>query len=173
VREELQQPIRNAACGGTHRLMGFSYAVNKRIQRGKSITGEFRRAQIFLADYHRYTFTLQNADGSFSTEWFNRRGSNPDVDRRLKTSGHVLEWLSFSLSDEELRNPRMVKAVNYLSGILLADESRTWEVGPLCHSLHALRIYQRRVFKSAEGVPALAEQPQAETAQQGTLPLKQ
>ena len=41
ITEELQQPIRGAACGGTHRLMGFSYAVNKRIQRGKPVTGEF------------------------------------------------------------------------------------------------------------------------------------
>ncbi len=43
ITEELRQPIRGAACGGTHRLMGFSYAVNKRIHRGKEVTGEFAR----------------------------------------------------------------------------------------------------------------------------------
>ncbi|MGD9721642.1 MAG: hypothetical protein AB7O59_05860 [Pirellulales bacterium] len=150
VREELAQPIRGAACGGTHRLMGFSYAVNKRQQRGKPMVGEFRRAQIFINDYHRYTFGLQNPDGSFSTEWFVRKGSDPSIDRRLKTSGHILEWISFSLSDDELREPRMMKAVDYVASILEANDKHTWEIGPLGHGLHALAIYDSRVFKPAD-----------------------
>ena len=125
VREELKQPIRGAACGGTHRLMGFSYAVNKRIQRGKPVVGQFERARVFVQDYHRYTFSLQNADGSFSTEWFVRRGDSPDIDRRLKTSGHILEWIGFSVSDEELRDPRMIKAVDYVATILLEQRAAT------------------------------------------------
>jgi hypothetical protein len=147
VREELAQPIRGAACGGTHRLMGISYAVNKRAKRGKPIDGEFARGKKFIDDYHRYTFSLQNADGSFSTQWFNRREAKPDVDRRLKTTGHILEWLVFSLSDEELRQPRTVKAVNYLSGILLEGKRKTWEIGPLGHATHALLLYDQRVFQ--------------------------
>jgi hypothetical protein len=147
VQEELKQPIRGAACGGTHRLMGFSYAVNKRIQRGKPIVGEFARAQKFIQDYHRYTISLQNPDGSFSTEWFVRRGNSPDIDRRLKTSGHILEWMAFSVSDEELRDPRMVKAADYLATLLIANDGHKWEIGPLGHGLHALAIYNSRVFK--------------------------
>jgi hypothetical protein len=150
VREELKQPIRGAACGGTHRLMGFSYAVNKRIQRGKPIVGQFQRAQTFVQDYHRYTFGLQNADGSFSTEWFTRRGDSPDIDRRLKTSGHILEWIAFSLSNDELRDPRMVKAVDYLAQLLLKNSQHTWEIGPLGHGLHALAIYHNRMFPSSQ-----------------------
>ena len=69
-------------------------------------TGEFVRAQKFINDYHRYTFSLQNPDGSFSTQWFTRREADPDVDRRLKTTGHIAEWLAFSLSDKEMRDPR-------------------------------------------------------------------
>jgi hypothetical protein len=150
IHEELKQPIRGAACGGTHRLMGFSYAVNKRLQRGQPIVGEFKRAQTFINDYHRYTFGLQNPDGSFSTEWFVRKGDNPDVDRRLKTSGHILEWIGFSLSDQDLRDPRMIKAVDYVATILQKNDKRTWEIGPLGHGLHALAIYDRRVFKPAD-----------------------
>ena len=145
IHEELKQPIRGAACGGTHRLMGFSYAINKRILRGKPMTGEFLRAQKFINNYHRYTFSLQNPDGSFSTDWFTRRGANPDVDRRLKTTGHVAEWLAFSMSDEEMRDPRMTKAIDYLATILLGDQSRTWEIGPLGHGLHALAVYDARL----------------------------
>lgn len=131
--------------------MGLSYSVNKRLQRGKPIVGEFRRAQTFIQDYHRYTFSLQNPDGSFSTEWFTRRGNNPDVDRRLKTSGHILEWISFSLSPQELADPRMIKAVDYVATILEKNDRHTWEIGPLGHGLHALSIYHDRMFKDGEG----------------------
>jgi hypothetical protein len=159
VREELRQPIRGAACGGTHRLMGFSYAVNKRVQRGKPIEGEFRRAQTFIQQYHRYTFSLQNPDGSFSTEWFVRRGDNPDIDRKLKTSGHILEWISFSLSDQELRDPRMIKAVDAVASLLLKHDRHTWEIGPLGHGLHSLAIYDSRVFKNARTqLPSIVEE---------------
>jgi hypothetical protein len=147
IQEELKQPIRGAACGGTHRLMGFSYAVNKRIQRGKPVVGQFQRAQRFIQDYHKYTFSLQNADGSFSTEWFVRKGETPDIDRRLKTSGHILEWIAFSVNDEELRDPRMVKAADYVASLLMKHDGHKWEIGPLGHGLHALAIYNARMFK--------------------------
>jgi hypothetical protein len=147
VREELRAPIRGAACGGTHRLMGYAYAVKKRALKGKEITGDFKRAQVYLRDYHRYTFSLQNPDGSFSTAWFERKGNDPSIDRRIKTSGHILEWISYSLSDEELRDPRMVKAVDYVASAMLANDGHTWEIGPLGHALHALLIYEQRVFK--------------------------
>ncbi len=147
VREELKAPVRGAACGGTHRLMGYSYALKKRAQRGKPITGDFKRAQTYLRDYHRYTFGLQNPDGSFSTAWFERKASDPSIDRRIKTSGHILEWITFSLTDEELRDPRMVKAVDYLATLMLANPRHTWEMGPLGHALHGLLLYDARVFK--------------------------
>ncbi len=148
IREEIKQPIlKTAACGGTHRLMGLVYAVNKRIQRGLPVDGEFQRALTYTQDYQKYAFALQNRDGSFSTKWFERREDTGDVDRKLKTSGHVIEWLAYSLTDEQLRDPRMVKAVDYLASSLLSDTERTWEVGPRGHALHALRIYNRRVFQ--------------------------
>jgi hypothetical protein len=174
IREELKQPIRGAACGGTHRLMGFSYAVNKRIQRGKPIVGEFRRAQTFVQDYHRYTFGMQNPDGSFSTEWFTRRGDSQDIDRRLKTSGHILEWIAFSLSDDELRDPKMVKVVDYLSSLLLKNSQHTWEIGPLGHGLHGLAIYHSRVFpNSGPAWPqSLVSGPEDDGVLQAKLPME-
>ena len=149
VREELKAPIRGAACGGTHRLMGYSYAVKKRIQKGKPITGDFLRAQKYLQDYHRYTFSLQNPDGSFSTAWFERKANEQSIDRKIKTTGHILEWITYSLSDEELRDPRMVKAVDFLATTMLVNDGHTWEIGPQGHALHALLLYEDRVFRNA------------------------
>lgn len=172
IKEELKQPIRGAACGGTHRLMGLSYAVNKRIKRDKPIVGEYGRAQKFIQDYHRYTFSLQNRDGSFSTEWFNRRADSGDTDRKLKTTGHISEWLNFSLTDEELRDPRMIKAMEFLTGILNQSPNHKWEIGPLGHALHALVLYDTRVFKphDAKSTAPTAEQPALETVQKPSSP---
>ncbi len=77
-------------------------------------------------------------------------GARSDIDRRLQTTGHILEWLAFSLPEEELKKTQMIKAANYLSGILLSMPHHDWEIGPLGHALHALAIYDERLFKASE-----------------------
>lgn len=146
IGEEIKSPIRGAACGGTHRLMGLSYAVQKRRARGQPVDGEYLRAERYIEEFHRYTFGLQNPDGSFSTSWFVKRENRPDMDRKLQTTGHILEWLVFSLRPENLSDPRVVKAVDFIATILLENPRRSWEIGPLGHGLHALRIYDERQF---------------------------
>ena len=131
--------------------MGVSYALRKRQQQGGAVDGQFSRAQKYTSDYHQYTLSLQNPDGSFSTEWFTGRGNRLDKARRLQTTGHILEWMAYSMSPEMLEDPRMVKAADYLSGLLLDGQSNAWEIGPLGHALHALALYDERVFKGREG----------------------
>ena len=151
IKEELSQPIIGAACGGTHRLTGFSYAVRKRQQRKEPMVGQWERARKFIEDYHDYTFKLQNPDGSFSTNWFESRGDEGPPSRRLETTGHITEWLAYSLSEEELQDPRMVKSVDYLTNLLLDGRNEKWSIGPLGHGLHALAIYDERLFGGKPG----------------------
>ena len=163
IREEIAQPIQGAPCGGSHRLMGLSYAVRRREKHDKPLTGEFRRAATYLADYHRYAFELQNGDGSFSTSWLDYRNDRGDTARRLYTTGHIAEWLAFSLSPAELREPGMVRAIDYLTHVLWENRNEQLDIGSLGHSLHALALYDRRAFKiektpsnpspKADGVP--------------------
>jgi hypothetical protein len=151
IQEELAQPIVGAACGGTHRLMGFAYAARKREREGKPLTGEFQRARIFLDDYHEYTFRLQNPDGSFSTKWFAGPAAAPDPGRRVQTSGHILEWLAYSLPQEQLGDERVIRAVDYLTRLLMNNPSGNYEIGPRGHALHALVIYDERLFGAMPG----------------------
>ncbi len=102
IRLELAQPINGVTCGGTHRLMGLTCAVARRKADGKPITDQWWRANRFVQDYHAYTLTLQNRDGSFSTDWFRGRANSGPLDRKLQTTGHVLEWLVYSVPDEML-----------------------------------------------------------------------
>ncbi len=151
IHEELDQSVLRGTCGGTHRMMGFSYAVRKREQRGGAIDGEWLRAKKYVDSYHDFVFKLQNEDGSFSTRFFRGPGDSPDVDLRLETTGHLLEWLAFSLPVEQLSEPRMVQAVDYLTTLMLDHQGRSWEIGPRGHALHALAIYDERVFGSKPG----------------------
>ncbi|MBL7039965.1 MAG: hypothetical protein ISR77_15110 [Pirellulaceae bacterium] len=164
IREELAQPVIGGTCGGTHRMMGFSYAVREREKRGEPFEGEWRRAKKYVDDYHEYTFKLQNPDGSFSTNWFRRRGNRGGIEHRLNTTGHTLEWLALSLPDEELRDPRVVKSVDYLTRLLDNNRSYDWGFGARGHALHALAIYDMRVFGSKPGRrPFLRPDQQPET----------
>jgi len=146
ISEELRQPIRGAACGGTHRLTGLTLAYKKREQRGEPVDGEYLRAQQFVAKYQRYAYQMQNRDGSFSTEWFRGPGNEEDVERRLKTTGHILEWLLYAATEKELKNSRTTRAANYLANIMVNNRNKNWEAGPLGHAIHALLLYDRLVL---------------------------
>jgi hypothetical protein len=88
---------------------------------------------------------LQNPDGSFSTEWFNRPANSSDTARKLQTTGHILEWLAWSLPEDELRDPRVIKSVEFIATMLAEQPNHDWSVGPLGHALHALAIYDKRL----------------------------
>jgi len=161
IEEELKQPIRGVACGGTHRLGGLSLAVRKRAERGEPIDGAFLKAAQFTRRYERYAFHLQNSDGSFSTEWFRGPGRESDINRRVRTTGHLLEWLIYQVSDEHLESYRVVKGVNYLTNLLYQNTRNEWEVGPISHALHALALYDQRIFKPHDVVGPLAAGPKS------------
>lgn len=156
VREELRQPVRTAACGGTHRLGGLALAVKKRRAAGLPVDGVYAEAEKFVANYMNYAFSLQNPDGSFSTEWFKGPGRETDIDRRLKTTGHTLEWLLYAGSEQQLTHYRTVRAVNYLANIMYSNRTRDWEAGPLGHAIHALVLYDRLAFAKYDGVEDVA-----------------
>jgi hypothetical protein len=148
VAEEIEQPIRGAPCGGTHRLFGLAYGCQRRLRATGQLDGVYLRADKFVRDYQQFTLTkLQNRDGSFSTEWFKYPADrDDDIDRKIQTTGHILEWLVASLDQEALFQPRVTAAVEFLSAALAREPSREWKIGPLGHALHALTIYQERAW---------------------------
>ncbi len=150
IRAELHEPINGAACGGTHRLMALSYAVQKRRSRDEPVDGAWLQAEQRTRDYQQLAFRLQNADGSFSTNWFRGRENRNDIPRKLQTTGHVVEWLVFSLPEEQLRDPRIVRSVAYLADMMTRYRSHNWEMGHRGHALRALRLYDERVFLATE-----------------------
>jgi hypothetical protein len=181
VEEEIVQPIRGAPCGGTHRLFGLAYGCQRRLRATGELDGPYLRADKYVRDYQNFALTkLQNRDGSFSTEWFKYPADREDdIDRKIQTTGHILEWLVSSLDQQRLYEPRVVAAAEYLCGALQSEPSRAWKIGPLGHALHALNIYQERAWgvvlpggiaafqgpmKAAEPPAMIAERPEPSAA---------
>ena len=161
IYEESRQSLRDAACGGTHRLTGLTLAYKTREERGEPVDGAYLRAKQYVTKYKNYAYRLQNSDGSFSTEWFRGPGNEESLDRKLKTTGHILEWLLYAAEERDLQSPRIHRAANYLANIMYNNRNKDWEAGPLGHAIHALFLYDRLMFAphDAEDVLPMASTP--------------
>ncbi len=148
MQEELRQPIRTAPCGGTHRLFSLAYGCQRRLKATGQLDGVYQRANTYVREYQYLTLRrLQNRDGSFSTEWFKYPDNrDDDIDRKVQTTGHILEWLVASLEQEKLYENRIIAAAEFIATALAREPGRNWKDGPLGHALHALSIYQERVW---------------------------
>ncbi|MFC1597433.1 hypothetical protein ACFL5Q_05790 [Planctomycetota bacterium] len=164
IREELARSPNRGESDVTDRLMGLSYAVDRRAKRELPLEGEFLTAQRHLAQYQDFTLGLQNPDGTWHPDFFAHRGTSRDTEGLLRSTGHILEWLVFSLPDDRLEDPRVVRSVTYLAK-RLGNQRTRWNVTSktpsdfrgLMHATHALRIYDRRVFQ-----PLDPKEPDAE-----------
>ncbi len=165
--EEIRAPVNGVTCGGTHRLMALSYAVRRRIRDGLPVTGIWERAGRHVASYQKLAFQLQNSDGSLSSDFFRKRGSWGDPDRKLKTTGHILEWLIFSLPHSRLTDRHVTSAVDYLCNLLIQNRHFRFGKGPLGHGIRALSLYEERMFGTYPGTrsypPRQPTQPRTAT----------
>jgi hypothetical protein len=160
VKEEIDSDVNGATAGGTLRLLGLGYAVNRRIKQGKPIEGQFKRARQFVSEYIDFALELQNADGSWGPNFLATRGTSRDQTALLRSSGHILGWLAVSVPEEQLADPRMVKAVAYINRVLAGRQYRAnlsnggqRHIGAIMHALHGLAEYDRRWFKPADSPP--------------------
>lgn len=149
VEEELAQPIHGAPCGGSHRLFGLAYACQERRRATGGLDGVYARANRFYRLHQQKMFSeLQNRDGSFSTAWFEKPEDGTDIERKLRTTGHMLEFLVSTADQKVLYHPKTVQAAEFLAKTLEDDPDKEWKIGPMCHALHGLAIYQERVWSS-------------------------
>jgi len=165
VRYELNQPIDNAACGGTHRLFGLTWVYHLHLAKGGKIEGVWKDVRDKLVLYQQRARKYRNSDGSFSTRYLAGPGNAHDIQVRIGSSGHVLEWLALSLPDSELTKPWMQEAASALSTMILDNAGAGVESGSLYHAAHGLRIYHDRVFGNlrARGTESPLPLPPAET----------
>ncbi|GIW82581.1 MAG: hypothetical protein KatS3mg105_4388 [Gemmatales bacterium] len=153
LRYELQASIDQAACGGTHRLFGITWAYHWHRKRGGKVTGVWKDAEAKIAHYVDLARKYQNPDGSFSTDYFRGRGHAENIETRISTTGHMLEWLALALPDDEIKKPWVQEAANALALMILQMQDSPIEGGSLYHAMHGLLMYYARVYGSDELIP--------------------
>lgn len=146
VEEEASQDLTDSACGGTHRAIALASALKRRRTEGGSIDGAWLAAEEVVKEAIARAREYQNRDGSFSTRFFERPGTSPDLALNLGCTGHTLEFLSIALPDEALNEPWMQRAVLYLCDVFRDTRKVPLECGALYHATHGLVLYRQRVF---------------------------
>lgn len=146
VEIETQQDVASSACGGTHRLFALCAAVNNHQAAGHSLDGVWEAANRKILENVEAARQYQNADGSFSSNYFRRGGRTADLTLDLSVSGHILEFLMLALSDEQLSEPWVRRGVVHVCDVLQKTRTVPLECGALYHAIHALILYRQRVF---------------------------
>ncbi len=133
-----------AACGGTHGLFALSLARNSYLSTGQPLRGIWLEADQKIKRFIAKAKSLQNPDGTFSTEYFKGPGESTDFGKRIATSGHILEFLMVAAQDDQLQQEWMQKAIFAVANDLVENRKEAADCGPLYHALHALVLYRQR-----------------------------
>jgi hypothetical protein len=152
MRYEVDEPVPTsdrdmpAACGGTHRLFGLTWAYHLHRKNGGKDEGVWKDVAAKIDTYKRLARELQNSDGSLSTDYFKSAANADDPHLRIGATGHIVEWLALAMTDEELKSPWMQEAVSRLSRMILDMGNEPIDGGALYHAAHGLALYHMRVF---------------------------
>jgi hypothetical protein len=146
LRYEVRAPIDSAACGGTHRLFGITWALHRHLEKGGKKEGVWQEAANHIEEYKQNALRFQNGDGSFSSAYVSKPGSSPDLQARIGSTGHVLEWLALAMTADELRSEKMQHAASALAAMILSNQNSPLDGGSLYHATHGLHIYRTRLF---------------------------
>ncbi len=162
ARMEAGQDLADSACGGTHRMYALAIARNKYLKDGgklsKDPNGSWEIVDKKITDVAKAAREFQQPDGSFSTNYFSRAARSAEINDRISTTGHVLEFLTVALNDDELKQPWVTRAVQHLVQALELTEQYDLECGALYHAVHGLMIYRDRIYGPAPNSPATAVQ---------------
>jgi hypothetical protein len=136
------------ACGGTHHLFGLTWCYYTHLRSGGNVEqGIWKDVKKKLDEHVEIAKKYQNPDGSFSSNYFRGPGTTPDLESRLGSSGHTLEWLATHLPDEQLTEPWLQEAAMAVSLMILDSKAMPIESGALYHATHGLSTYHHRVYK--------------------------
>ncbi len=155
VELEVGKPVGGptSPCGGTHGLFALAQARNVYLRSGRPLTGVWFEADQKIRRYVQTARILSNPDGSLSSSFFKAREANPEFDKRIGSQGHLLEFLMMSVSQDELKEPWIRKAIEVLCRELMDNRTEYVRCSPLYHSTNALTIYLERMAAAGRTEP--------------------
>ncbi len=144
--------IYNGACGGTHRLIGLTIALNnyRRQHPDGELTGGWLAAQKRINWAIAQARAFQQPNGAFSVGYFQRPANSANLDEHLGATGHTLEFLSFALPKEQLQEQWVQRAVAFMCRLMERTKGIDLECGSLYHAAHGLVLYRTKVYGPLE-----------------------
>lgn len=167
VEAELEYNVDDGPCGGTHRMYGLSITRNRHLARGGKLEGVWKKCDDQIRAQVARAKEAQNADGSLSSEYFRRPGTNVDVTEWMGSSGHVFEFLAEAMDKEELQQEWMKKAAWKLCEQFRKTKPVDVECAKLFHAAHGLVLYREKVF-GPRTFPRSASDSKASAPAEGT-----
>ncbi len=156
VKIEVGKSLQGAPCGGTHGLFALAHARNVYLRSGKPLVGVWLEAEHKIRRYIQTARMQQNGNGTLSSNYFRGREYKQDFDKRMASSGHLLEFLMMALPSQELNAPWVRRAIEATSNDLMINRKSFVSCSPLYHATSALSIYLDRVTAAA---PNMAQGP--------------
>lgn len=163
LKEELDHAQEPSPCGGTHRLMAVSYALDRQELSDLPCEGQFARAKKYIDKYRDYALALQSADGSWHPDFFKYQGEGGSAVGRLNSTAHIMAWLVPSLPDEKLNDPAVVRGIAYLANTLTGrrmgslTSTSSQDIAARMTAIYALNAYDARVFQPYDEAAKAAE----------------
>ena len=149
VSMEAAADLAESACGGSHRLYGLTVAINRYLAatglKAADLAGGWAEAEARIQAAIENARRFQQPDGSFSTSFFERPTTSPDVFAKIGSSGHTFEFLAMALEQERLDEPWVRRGADALVTLLEQTADVPVECGGLYHAAHGLVLYRARM----------------------------
>ena len=146
---EAAADLAESACGGSHRLYGLTVAINRYLAatglKAADLAGGWAEAEARIQAAIENARRFQQPDGSFSTSFFERPTTSPDVFAKIGSSGHTFEFLAMALEQERLDEPWVRRGADALVTLLEQTADVPVECGGLYHAAHGLVLYRARM----------------------------
>ena len=152
VKIETGKSLQGAPCGGTHGLFALAHARNVYLRSGKPLVGVWLEAEQKIRRYIQTARMQQNSNGTLSSNYFRGREYKQDFDKRMASSGHLLEFLMMALPSQELNAPWVRRAIEATSNDLMVNRKAEVSCSPLYHATSALSIYLDRITPVAPNI---------------------
>lgn len=160
MQMEAEQELGTSACGGSHRLIGLTMALQRYRKANPQVelTGGWLAAEQTIQDAITKARQYQLPDGAFSVNYFQRPGDSRNLPDHLGATGHTLEFLALALDEEQLAQPWVTRAVVRLCELFELTRPFDLECGGLYHAAHGLVLYRQRRFGPRDYLQPMAEE---------------
>lgn len=176
VTEELNRSIDQGSSDVTDWLLGLTSAVRLYEDEGKMLRGPMALAKKQLGTYHDFVLSVQNENYLWHPKFFLFKGVGSDNFDTLYASGHILRWLTLSLSDNQLKDVKVRKAMTSLTTAINRVPTNVGvgtlaprQLEGLAVSLHALSLYNQRLYGDEPLEEEKAPEQKAETENTRTV----